>query len=288
MKTILITGINGFLGSHLAKKLKNEYNIIGLEYSIDNMSRLEDEIFKVYSSEENFDDIFKRNQIFAIIHTATIYKSGYNQIEKLIETNILLPVRLFELSNKYGCKIFLNTDTFFNNPQYNYSYLPDYTLSKKQVLEWLKLIEQDCKLINMKVFHMYGPGDANTKFIPAIIRRLKNNEPLIETTKGEQTRDFIYIDDVVSAFKCVIDASPNSYLPNAEYQVGTGTSISIKEFLISLKMILKSSCELKFGALPYRENEIMSSKADNSGLKKLGWKPKHNLTSGLNMTILEM
>jgi len=40
MKTILITGINGFLGSHLAKALSSEYNIIGLEYSIENLFRV--------------------------------------------------------------------------------------------------------------------------------------------------------------------------------------------------------------------------------------------------------
>jgi CDP-paratose synthetase len=285
MKTLLITGINGFLGSHLAKSLKNEYNIIGLEYNIDNLFRLIDEKFKIYSSIDNFEIIFEENKIFAIIHAATIYRREGEPLENLIQTNIILPVRLFELANKYKCRMFLNTDTFFNHPDYNYSYLQDYTLSKKQVLEWLKLIEQSCKLINMKIFHMYGPDDAPTKFIPSIISRLNNRDPFIETTEGEQKRDFIFIDDVVSAFQCVINASQDSLLPYTEYQIGTGKSISLKEFILLAKKVSLSTSEINFGALPYRKSEIMLSEADISGLSKLNWKVKYTLKDGLLETI---
>ena len=48
MKTILITGINGFLGSHLAKTLSEKYNIIGLEYSLENLFRIAECNYKVY------------------------------------------------------------------------------------------------------------------------------------------------------------------------------------------------------------------------------------------------
>jgi len=285
MKTILITGINGFLGSHLAKTLKKEYNIIGLEHTLNNMFRIKDDSFRIYSSKDNFENIFKDNLIFAIIHAATIYRRNNEPMEKLIATNVILPVKLYELANRYGCSIFLNTDSYFNNPKYNYSYLPDYTLSKKQALEWLKLIQSDCKLVNMKIFHMYGPNDASNKFVPEIINKLTNNEPYIDTTYGEQTRDFIFIDDVVSAFKCVIKAFQFITLPYNEFQVGTGNSISVKEFLITAKKILKSNTELRLGTLPYRENEIMHSKADNSALMRLGWFTKYTIKEGVLKTI---
>jgi nucleoside-diphosphate-sugar epimerase len=286
MKNILITGINGFLGSNLAKALASEYNIIGLVYSLDNLPRIETCSYKMYSSETDMEKIFIENKIFTIIHTATVYRRDNTvPIDKLIKTNILLPTNLYELADKHNCKLFLNTDTFFNDPASNYTYLPDYTLSKKHVLEWLKLINKRCKLVNMKIFHMYGPDDAPNKFIPQIISSLKNNLPFLDVTLGEQTRDFIYIDDVVSAYQVVIRKYTKLHNTSYSFQVATNRSVSIKELLLHLKDITGSSTILNFGAIPYRENELMNSEADNSTLCALGWKPKYTIKEGLQETI---
>ena len=64
MKTILITGINGFLGSHLAKRLSSNFKIIGLEFLLDNLFRLENTSFKVYATENNkWEEVFKENTL---------------------------------------------------------------------------------------------------------------------------------------------------------------------------------------------------------------------------------
>lgn len=286
MKTILITGINGFLGSHLAKTLASEYKIIGMEYSLDNLFRVKACGFKIYSSETDLERIFTENKIFTIIHAATVYRRDNTvSIDKLIKTNILLPTNLYELADKHNCKLFINTDTFFNDPESNYNYLPDYTLSKKHVLEWLKLITNRCKLVNMKLFHMYGSDDASNKFIPQIISSLKNNLPFLDVTPGEQTRDFIYIDDVVSAYQVVIRKYLQLHGTYHSFQVATNNSVSIKELILHLKVITGSSTILNFGAIPYRENELMKSKADNSTLCALGWKPKYTIKEGLQEII---
>jgi len=281
MKTILITGINGFLGSHLAKKLKEEYNIIGLEYSLENLDRISSENFLVYSSKDSLEEIFEQNNIFAVIHAATLYRRSNTPIENIIATNILLPVKLYELANSFNVNLFVNTDSFFNNSKYNYSYLPDYTLSKKHSIEWLKLMQGNCKLVNMKIFHMYGPNDAPNKFVPQIVKKLQENEPYIDTTQGEQTRDFVFIDDVVSSYSYVLKSYlilPTGYI---EYQVGTGKSNSIKDFILTVQKLTKSSTELRFGAVPYRENEIMESVADTSLLQNLGWISNYALKEGI-------
>jgi nucleoside-diphosphate-sugar epimerase len=66
-KKILITGINGFLGSHLAKHLKNNFEVVGLEYSIDNLYRIKNDGFMVYESNEStLKTIFKTQNIYAV------------------------------------------------------------------------------------------------------------------------------------------------------------------------------------------------------------------------------
>lgn len=274
MKTVLITGINGFLGSHLAADLKNNFKVVGLtrEKTIGNENGV-----KLYSWESReADRVFSENEIYCVIHCATVYRGD---VSRQLETNLLMPVRIFELSQKSGTKVFINTDSFFNVRESRYSYLPEYTLTKRQLLEWLKLKAGSCKVVNMKVFHMYGEKDSPEKFIPSITYKLLNNEIEIDLTSGEQKRDFIYIEDVVKAFRIIMEENLTENF--TEYEVGTGVSTSIKELVELLKELTHSKTELNFGAIPYRENEFEEIIADNSKLKKSGWESEHSLRSGL-------
>jgi nucleoside-diphosphate-sugar epimerase len=285
-KSVLITGINGFLGSHLAMQLSDEFNVIGLEYRIDNLFRLKGLPFKVYSSkEEDFEKIFTENDIYSVIHAATIYRKENEPIEDLLSTNIMLPVKLLVLSHTHRVKLFLNTDSFFNNSNSTYSYLSEYTLSKKHALEWLKEIKGKCKLINMKLFHIYGPNDSTNKFIPQMISSFKSNQPFINLTPGEQKRDFIFIDDVVSAYRTILGNYDKLSSNIHEFEVGTGNLVALREFINTIKDLTKSDTELRFGVLPYRKGEIMEAKADNIKLLFMGWKPRFNLNDGLQLLI---
>ena len=285
-KTILITGINGFLGSHIANKLNNLFNIIGLDYGLNDPLRNLNHKIKVYSSlKKNLNQIFQENQIYAIIHTATVYQKFNDSFEKLINTNILLPVQLLELSNKFSVKLFINTDTFFNQSQSKYSYLSYYTLSKKHFIDWRNEITGSCEFITLKLFHLYGPNDKLSKFIPTIIKTLLKNSTQIDLTEGEQLRDFIFVDDVVDAYLCILNnfILKQNLLP--EYEVGSRKAISIKNLVLQIKEITNSSTLLNFNAIPYRDNEIMYSRANNNPLIDIGWKANYSLEDGLKKTI---
>ena len=70
-----------------------------------------------------------------------------------------------------------------------------------------------------------------------------------------------------------------------EYDVGSGNSVTIKEFVQTVHRLTNSKIELNFGALPYRKDEVMSSNAEVKGLLGLGWVCKYNLEEGLILTI---
>jgi CDP-paratose synthetase len=288
MKVILISGINGFLGSHLAKYLSSEYKIIGLANNPKNLYRLEGLNFEVVTStDENIKNIFECNSVFSVIHAATVYNHREESVLKLLNANLMLPIKLYELANKHKVKYFFNTDTFFNFSKTKYAYLSDYTLSKNHVLDWLSAIKGECIVINMKLFHMYGSMDSPSKFVPAIISKIKKNEDKIDLTLGNQKRDFVYIKDVCSAYDTVLNKLKPDENNFYEFEVGTGNSISIKEFVEEVKKITNSTSELRFGALKHRENEIMNAVADNAMLVRLGWKPEFSLESGLLKTIFD-
>jgi nucleoside-diphosphate-sugar epimerase len=282
-KKILITGINGFLGSHLAMGLKDSFEVIGLVNSINNVERIKEFSFKLYSfKKDEIESIFLENNFHAVLHTATVYKRENEPLMNLLRTNIVLPVQLLELCKKYKVPSFLNTDSFFNNKEYKYSYLSDYTLSKQQVLTWIKLlsVSTSCKVVNMKIFHMYGEHDSLNKFIPSITDMIKNNKSFLNMTPGEQTRDFIYVKDVVSAFDIVLN-SVEKLKEYQEFEIGSGKSYTIKKLAELIKEITGSNTDLRFGALSYRDGEIMASQVNNFDLtNKYNWNPIYSLRKG--------
>jgi len=278
MKTVLITGINGYLGSHLAKTFASDYNIIGLEYSLNNLSRIKNCNYKVYkSSNYILDNLFNEHFIDIIIHTSTFYGRNEEDIKKLFVSNLIFPFNLLDKAIEKKCSLFVNTDTVLER------FVSPYSLTKQQFNDWLWLRRHQIKVVNMQLEHFYGPDGNDTNFITTMINRMKNNESKIDITKGEQMRDFVFIDDVVSAYNLVLN---NQNLLKSDYtlfQVASGELISIKDLLFLIKEFTKSTSILNFGAIPYRENELMLSTANNSELLAIGWKPYYRIEKGLKL-----
>lgn len=280
MKTILITGINGYLGSSLAKALSAEYNIVGLEYSLENLFRIAECNYKVYSAKDGISDtIFTEQTIDIVVHTATFYGRNNEDFLKMFDANLYSPFSLLDKAIQHGCQLFVNTDTILDR------FVSTYALTKRQFQEWLFLRKHEIKVINMQLEHFYGPGASPTNFITAMISKLKNNEPQIDLTLGEQQRDFVYIDDVINAYLAVIEKQDLITTPYSSFQVCTNQLVSIKELMSTMKELTKSNSFLNFGAVPYRENELMHSETDNSALLKLGWNPQFTIKEGLKKTI---
>jgi len=277
MKTILITGINGYLGSKLAKRYAKKYNIIGLEYSIDNLFRLEDENFEVYESKDRvFDTIFKNHNIDYIIHTATFYGKEQESDGKMMYANTYLPQLLLEEAIKNDCSLFINTDTVLDR------FTSSYALTKKQFRDWLQFYSSvsKIKVINLELEHFYGPGTSPTNFVTLMVKKMLSNDTVIKLTKAEQNRDFLYITDLLQVYDLMFENE--SKFSNFEiFNVGAGINTNLKYILQYIKKHTLSSSELDFGAILYRTNELMESNNDISKLTSLGWNPKTPIELGL-------
>jgi CDP-paratose synthetase len=173
---------------------------------------------------DDYECAFKENKIDCIIHTACTYDYYSETIHNLIYTNLSFGIKILDLCLKYKIKTFINTDTLLKRN------INSYSLSKKQFVDWLKLKSNKIQVINLKVELIYGPRDRSEKFIPWVISQLMQNVEKINLTKGIQKRDFIFIEDVVSAFMVILKKT--SDLPTfKEFDVGTGNIIQVKEFL---------------------------------------------------------
>jgi CDP-paratose synthetase len=289
----LVTGATGYLGSHLVLRLLSEGNeVAAFKRHKSNLSRLQECISYIdwYNADET--DItapFKRHSRFdAVIHTATCYGRNGESAATVFEANTAFPVRLLDAAIFFDTETFFNTDTYFNTNNILSPYLKLYTLSKKYFAEWGKVLTDQSKtrFVNLRMEHIYGPLDDSSKFTTHIVRQCLANVPNIALTLGEQLRDFIYIDDAVSAYCLLLEK--HQLLPGGYVNVGlgSGTTISLREFVENVYIQCNSTSKLEFGIIPYRDYEIMESVADVTVLNSLGWSPFYNIQSGIQKFIL--
>jgi nucleoside-diphosphate-sugar epimerase len=275
---ILLTGANGFLGSHILKKLlKNKNDVVIIVRETSDLSRIKNLTgFSTFKIDENFSNIsilYEMYSIETIIHVATEYgrSSLYSNV---INSNVIFPIKLIELADKNKLKLFINTDSFSCKFQ-NSSYLKEYISSKIFFKNYLKTLS-GIKVANLQLEHVFGEQDSKGKFVTFLLESMLSNQVFINLTEGTQKRDFIYVSDVVDAYMTIINSKNNLDQFN-DYEVGNGKSISVKYFVKLIHKITKSKSKLLFGTIETRIDEIQDSKANNLNLIKLGWKPKINL-----------
>jgi len=285
-KKLLITGSTGFLGSNLIKKLiKKKYFIICLVRNKSNFENVKNftkyRYIKFFNYEKkDLRKVFLDYSIDGVIHCATNYGLNITTPQEIIDSNLIFPLKILELSAKSGVKFFINSDTILNKN------ISEYTLSKDQFNQWLKLYSKKIKCCNVKLEHFYGPGDNKTKFVINLILSLLSRKKNIDFTPGNQKRDFIYIDDVVEAFIKILDFTFYKNFDYKEFEVGTQKYLQLKKFVKLVKKLSKNyETNLNFGALKYRKNEKMNIKVNIKSLKKTGWRPKVSLRQGLLKTI---
>lgn len=293
-RNILLTGATGFLGSHLLEGiLEQDYSTSIVKRSFSDTWRIAHLMDKLKSydlDQDAIDKPFQEQQIDIVIHTACNYGRNNESVSQIVETNLMMGLRILDAAKKYGAKTFINTDTFFNKPEYPVDYMGEYILSKRHLWEWLLQSKKDIKPINMKLEHIYGPKDNPQKFFPWLILQFFNKTPDIKLSSCTQIRDFIHVKDVVSAYLKVLMKS-DEIAGCTEYSVGTGTEASVKQMIETAKQLFEKqygpiTTILKYGSLPDRGKEIMRSTADIKALKEIGWSPKISLEDGI-MDVLD-
>jgi nucleoside-diphosphate-sugar epimerase len=275
---ILLTGATGFIGSHILKRLiELGEDVVIILRETSNLERIQNlngfSVFKVNKQLSNLDELYEKYQINTIIHLSTEYGRSLDYTSVLL-SNVIFPIKLLEKADKKKLKLFINTDSFSSKFQ-DSSYLKEYISSKKIFKDYLKSIFE-FQVINLQLEHVIGEYDSNGKFITFLFDEMLSSQKQIKLTEGKQKRDFIYIADVVDAY--MVTLKYKNYKKNfVEFEVGTGQSISIKEFVSTIHKILQSKSELLFGSIETRSDEIMESSANNLDLVKLGWEPKYTI-----------
>ncbi|MGL4307823.1 MAG: NAD-dependent epimerase/dehydratase family protein [Cetobacterium sp.] len=283
MEKIILFGGFGFIGKNLCEYLQNNYEIVIID-------KIEDLDFLkrnpgVKSYSYNFDDknllniILEKENPDYIINLISVVTAerDLNLFSDMIESNLNILLKIYEASkNLINLKLMIQ---FGSGEEYGNIVAPfeendkeepnsPYGISKLLTTNTGLMLHRNNQypICIVRPSNLFGKYQSKNKFVPYIINQLKNNL-IIETTPGEQKRDFIgvnyfskEIEILLRNFKEVI---------GSVYNLGTGESLSLKEIIEYLKEKLNSKSEIIYGALNYRDNEIMDFKLNINKLKTL-------------------
>ena len=300
---ILITGGAGFIGSHLVEGLlSNENEILifdnfltgkkeNLEFT-GNFKFINDD----FGSESSLEKIekFDPDICFHLAAQSSVVVSVENPALDF-EHNILQPIKLIQVLLRSSCKKLVFTSsggTIFGEPsviptaEEDYADEPEspYGVAKKRLNELIKIMTKNSNLKYsiLNLSNVYGPrqdphGEAGVVSIFAN-KYLNDEEPVI-FGDGEQTRDYIYVKDVVSALIKASKIDENHFL-----NIGTGVETSVNDLVNSMKSQFNS--EINPIYKPAREGELNRSVLNSSKAKKeLDWKPEYNLDDGMKQVL---
>ncbi|MEP6928907.1 MAG: NAD-dependent epimerase/dehydratase family protein [Flavobacterium sp.] len=299
MKKYVITGGAGFIGSHIAEHLSKEGHKVTILDSLrtgfeHNLNGLNVDFVRGDIRDENLVTELV-NGASGIFHLAALVSvpESLLKIRECIEINTIGTINVLEAAkNNPGCKVVLSTSAanYGNNPVLPKveTMLPEpmtpYAITKLDGEYYLKMYldQYQVPTASLRYFNVFGPRQnpesAYAAAVPIFINKALQNEPITIYGNGLQTRDFIYVKDVV---KANILASQKG---NETYNVALGHSTSVLELAEKIIKITNSKSQIKF--LEERPGDIKHSKANPEKFNQLGFKPEYTIDKALEETIL--
>jgi UDP-glucose 4-epimerase len=300
----LVTGGAGFLGPHLIKDLLNQGWAVA---SMDNYStgrRAHIEPFLANADFVAFEgDV--RNATFVygamsdfqpevVYHLAAIHFIPYciSHPAETLEVNVIGTQHLIDAIEKIPLKRFVLASTAdvyapSDEPHKETATLGSTNIygSSKEFCERLLNLARErfplTRFLATRFFNIYGPGETNPHVLPDIMSCLRK-ENVLRLGDIEPKRDYVYVSDVVDALLRLAEYD-GAY---DVFNIATGKSRSVRELISALERVLASPITIKTDPTKLRKAERQNLLADVAlGKKELSWKPKVDLSQGLNWTL---
>ena len=309
MKTILVTGADGFIGSHLVEELVNRghkvrafvyYNSFNSWGWLDSLSKevlKEIEVFTgdirdpngVRESMNGIDEVFHLAALIAI-------PFSYHSPDTYVDTNIKGTLNVLQAAKELGTSRVLITSTseVYGTAQYvpidekhPFQGQSPYAATK---IGADRLAESFYRSFNMPItivrpFNTYGPRQSARAVIPTIITQLLAGKEEIQLGSLTPTRDFNYVKDTVSGF---IEIANSVKTIGEEINIATQQEISIGQLAEELIRQINPNANIVCEEVRLRpeNSEVNRLLGSNEKIKRLtGWKPQHTFKEGLAETI---
>ncbi len=297
---VLVTGAEGFIGSHLVRRLAAEgARISGLVRPGADLSRLNDleGLIDLHSLDIREGEALARLadslRPRLVFHLAAVTDPSRSPagLDRCLAVNFSGTLNLLRALEGLDCERLVAVDTaeiYGRNPApFREEMPPDpvspYSLSKAAATllcrTWAAAYGFPVTIL--RLFLVYGPGQGEERFLPQLIEAGLSGRPL-KMTPGEQTREYTYIDDAVEGLLRAARRGP----PGEVINLGTGEEISLRELVKTAGRLMGREVSIDPDRLPYRENEIRRFVGvHEKAADLLGWRPEVFLEAGLARAI---
>ncbi len=308
---ILLTGSEGFIGSHLTEKLVklghkvkctvlyNSFNNYGWLENID--KKILNEIEICFGDIRDFSFVKKSaKNCEAIIHLAALIgiPYSYTSPKSYIDTNIVGTLNVLEAAKELNVKKLIHTST--SEVYGSAKFIPiteEHPLNGQSPYAASKIaadqiansyhLSYGIPLITLRPFNTFGPRQSLRAIIPTIISQILNNAKIIKLGDLKPTRDFLYVSDTVSAFVSAL----NSNKMNGEtINIGSGSEISVKNLTQLILKAVNKSIKVKSEDVRKRPNRSEVKRlccSNKKALKILKWKPRYHGNKGMILGLKE-
>ena len=290
-KTIIITGVNGFIGSHMAQKcLQAGYWVIGIDIVpciyMDKM-----EYYQLDLLHKPMDEILKQSRPYALIHCAGLADVNYSMKypDRDFDSNVVISRNILYSLKNYSAQtmfLFLSSAGVYGNPDQNpideyceKNPISPYALHKAIVEDMCEYFvkQHDMDIRILRVFSAYGAGLKKQLFWD-MGQKVKQYGRLELFGTGAETRDYIYIDDLVRVIQIIMHAQKEKEII---YNIANGIEVSIRR----AAEIFADKCGMNKNAITFsnqtREGNPVNWCANIDKLKTLGYKPEVDIDSGI-------
>jgi UDP-glucose 4-epimerase len=292
----IVTGGAGFIGSHLAEELIKKGNDVTIidDLSLGVENNIPKEATFIKGSSSKVSEISER--IDGIFHLGMPSSSPmYKENPYLVGKTINEAITIFEYARKNQCKIvYASTSSIYNGNPIPYKedlqvYVTDYYTECRYAIERLAKLYYDfynVKSIGLRLFSVYGPREEHKGKYANIISQflwsiMKNERPIIYGD-GSQTRDFIYVSDVINAFILAMEKDIDFDI----FNVGTGRDYSFNEVIKIINKLLNKDIKPIYKPNPIK-NYVYHTLADTTKAEKiLRFKAKVSLEEGIKNIIM--
>ncbi len=297
----LITGAAGFLGSALANQLAREGHLVrGIDdLSTGERDRLHLDVHftrgdvsdrpKMWTLLQDVDCVYHLAARVSVPESV-LYPREYNTV------NVGGTVSLMEAMRDVGVRrvVFISSGAVYGEQEDQplmESSTPDpespYAVSKLAAEYYVQTIGKlwGIETVCLRVFNAYGPGQrlpaSHPPVIPNFLRQATHNGTIVIHGDGNQTRDYIYLDDVVRA---MVASSTAPDINGRVINIGSGVETSLRSLVKSIRFLTQNRFEILYN--PRKNAGVSRMCADLSLAKEyLGFSPKINLDDGLRLTV---